>query len=222
MADTTLYFFPMSCARVAMTVLEQVGIDYDIKLINLPGQDQRTPEYLALNPFGKVPALKTGNDVLAENVAIILYLDETYPAAKLLPVANDAFARAKIRADLMWIATTLHPLVRQMRASYNYTVGEAAPVRDKAMELFDPQLRALDAKFAAQQWWYGNDWSAVDAYLGWIVSGYTSTGNDLSPYPGLVAYKARMTEHSAYARMYAKEGRLIEEANIALPPGAIR
>lgn len=222
MADATLYFFPMSCARVAMTVLEQTGIDYDIRIVDLVAHAQKLPEYLAINPAGKVPALTIGDAVLTENVAIILYLDEVHPEAELLPAADDAAARAKARADLMWVATTLHPLVRQMRASIHYTVGETAPVRDKAMELFDPQLRALAAKFERQEWWYGDRWSAVDAYLGWIVSGYTSIGNDLSVYPGLVAYMARTAEYPAYARMYAREGRLIEEQGIMLPPGAIR
>ena len=222
MANPILYFFPMSCARVAMTALEHTGIDYDINIVNLVAHDQKSPEYLAINPVGKIPALMVGDEVLTENVAIILYLDEAYPEAKLLPVAHDPMARARIRADLMWVATTLHPLVRQMRASMRYTVGDVAPVRAKAMELFDPELRALEAKFALQNWWYGEDWSAVDAYLGWAVSGYASTGNDLSVYPGLVDYMSRMADQPAYARMCAKEGRLIDEKQIELPPGAVR
>lgn len=222
MADLRLYFFPMSCARIAMTVLEQTGAAYDVSIVNLMAHDQKSPDYLAINPVGKVPALQVGDAVLTENVAIILYLDEIYPEAGLLPAAQDPVARAGAHADLMWAATTLHPLVRQMRASMHYTVGELAPVRDKALELFAPQLEALDAKFAAQTWWYGDRWSAMDAYLGWVISGFTSTGNDLAVYPSLVAYMARLSAHPAYAAMYAKEGRLIEEAKIELPPGAIR
>ena len=222
MPNPTLYFFPLSCARIAMVALEHTGIAYDTKIVNLMAHDQKGPRYLAINPAGKVPALKLGDVVLTENVAIIQYLDELYPGAGLLPANEDPIARARSHADLMWIATTLHPLVRQLRAPVYYTTDDIAPVRAKALEQFNQQLAALDAELASKSWWYGENWSAADAYLGWIVSGFTSVGNDLAVYPSLVAYMARLSEHPAYARMLAEEGRLIEQAGIVLPPGVLR
>ncbi|NIJ09614.1 glutathione S-transferase [Sphingomonas vulcanisoli] len=222
MADTTLYFFPLSCARVAMTALEQVGIDYDVSVINLMAHGQKAPEYLAINPVGKVPALKVGDEVLTENVAIILYLDELYPEAKLLPPATGPIDRARARADLMWVATVLHPLVRQLRAPKHYTTGDTAPVSDNALEEFGHHFAELDAKFATRDWWYGAQWAAIDGYLAWILSGFTSVGNKLDAFPALAGYVQRLHAHPAYARMFAKEGELMEQQGLTLPPHVVR
>ena len=222
MNNLTLHFFPLTCARVTMTALEQTGVEYEVKLVDFMAHEQKSPAYLAINPAGKVPALQVGKRLLVETVAIILYLDQMHPAAKLLPSRGDPLDAAVVRSDLIWCATTLHPVVRQIRATYYYTTGDVAPVKAKGLEAMATHLSALDRRFEKQTWWFGDDWSAVDAYLAWVISGHTSIGGDLSPYPALVNYMARMAVQPAYSRMFAREGMLIEKATIQLPPGVIR
>jgi glutathione S-transferase len=222
MADVRLYFFPMTCARVTMVALEQAGVAYDVEIIDIMKRGQKAPEYLAINPAGKLPALRIGKAVLTETIAILLYLHELHPQANLLPPADDPIARARLRADLLWVATTLHPLVRQLRAPMHYTIGDVAPVRANALEEFKQELGTLDARLAKASWWYGEEWAVIDAYLGWILSGFTSVGNDLSVFPALAAYVVRLKSHPAYARMYEHEGRLMQSHGLTLPPGVIR
>lgn len=221
MSSATLYFFPLSCARVAMVALEQTGLDYEVEIVNLMAHDQKSPDYLAINLVGKVPAVRIDGGVLTENVAIILYLAERFPKAMLLPATSDLLQVAAVRADLLWCATTMHPLIRQLRATHHYTLGDLAPVKQKAADLMAVEFERLEQRLDGR-WWFGEQWSMVDAYLGWIISAFTSIGSDLSPFPGLVGYMDRLSRWPAYARMFAKEGELLVQAQIQLPPGVIR
>jgi glutathione S-transferase len=83
MADLVLYHASPSRASVALWMLEEIGMPYDIRLLNLSEGDQQKPEYLAVNPMGKVPALKHGDTVITEVAAICTYLADAFPEAKL-------------------------------------------------------------------------------------------------------------------------------------------
>lgn len=222
MSDLKLYFFPLSCARVTMVALEHVGATYDTELVNIVANEQNSTEYLSINSAGKVPALRVGDKFLTENVAIIGYLDQLYPDAGLLPVASDPLDAAMMRANLMWCSTTLHPILRQIRATRHYTNADQEPVKAKGVELLLPQFEALDRRFSAQQWWFDGSWSIMDTYLNWISAGYAIVGGDLAPYPALIAHGQRVTEQPAYRRMFEREGQLIEKTGVHLPPGVVR
>lgn len=222
MPDMTLYFFPLSCARVSMVALEKTGAAYDTRLVNIVANEQNSPDYLAINPAGKVPALKIGERILTENVAIILYLQHMFPDAGLLPKATDPVELAIIRANLMWCATTLHPILRQIRATRHYTAADIEPVKTKGIELLRQQLALLDRHLERQPWWFGDDWSIMDTYLNWISGGYAIVGGDLSDYPALVAHGERVVVESGYRQMFEREGRLIHDTGVHLPPGVVR
>lgn len=222
MADAlTLYFCPMTCARVTMVALERSGAAYHVRLINLMAGEQRAPDYLAVNPMGKVPALRIGDRVLTENAAILLYLDGAYPEAGLLPHAIDPVEVATARSDLIWCATSLHPLVRQIRAPAHYTLGDQDAVRAKGVEAVAPILARFEARFAAADWWFGPAWSIVDTYIAWAVAGW-ATAIDLAPYPSVAAHGGRVAAQPAFGAMLAREAALMAEAGMQLPPGMAR
>ncbi len=89
MADLTLYHIAPSRSSIALWMLEEVGVPYDIKLLKMSEGDNLKPDYLAINPLGKVPALKHGDTVITEVAAICTYLADEFPAAKLnVPVGT--------------------------------------------------------------------------------------------------------------------------------------
>jgi len=89
MAKLTLYHASPSRASIALWMLEELGEPYDIHLLSLTGGDNRKPEYLAINPMGKVPAVRHGDTVVTEVAAICTYLADEFSAAKLnVPVGN--------------------------------------------------------------------------------------------------------------------------------------
>ena len=88
-----LFYAPGSCALASHVALEEVGAEYEAVRVDLRANDQRKPEYLAINPKGRVPALVTDKGVLTENPAILAFVAQSFPEARLAPL-DDAFAFA--------------------------------------------------------------------------------------------------------------------------------
>src|SRR6478672_4723401 len=97
---TTLWMAPFTCARVTAIALEEAGVEFDTRLVRFMRGEHKSPKFKARNPKGKVPALEIDGEVLTENVAILTYLAERFPQARLLPSTETAAARAHVLADL--------------------------------------------------------------------------------------------------------------------------
>ena len=81
----TLYHFPGACSRVTMQALEEIGLSYDDVGVNMRTNGQKAPDYLAVNPKGKVPAIGFDGHIMTENAAILWFLHSQHPDAALLP-----------------------------------------------------------------------------------------------------------------------------------------
>src|SRR5919108_4952485 len=93
----TFFFGPQSCALASHIALEEADADYKAIKLDLAAGDQRKPEFLKVNPKGRVPALATDRGILTENPAILAFIAQTHPAKKLAPL-DDAYAFGKIQA----------------------------------------------------------------------------------------------------------------------------
>ena len=103
-----LFWAPRSCALASHIALEEVGAVYSTQLVNFAVNEQRSPEYLAINPKGRVPALVTDRGVLTETPAMLAYIAQIFPKAKLAPL-DDPFTFAKIQAFNSYLCSTVHP-----------------------------------------------------------------------------------------------------------------
>ena len=95
MPELKLFVAPNTCARVPTIALEEIGEPFETELIRTAAKQQNSPEYLAINPKGKVPALLIDGEPLTENVAILRWLNQTYPDANLLPATSDDLEAAR-------------------------------------------------------------------------------------------------------------------------------
>src|SRR5688572_13285101 len=102
-----LFYAPGSCALASHIALEESGAPYEAERVDLGGGQQRSPAYLKLNPKGRVPALATDRGVISENPAILAYIAQAFPKAKLAPL-DDPFAFARIQAFNGYLSSTLH------------------------------------------------------------------------------------------------------------------
>lgn len=102
-----LYFSNGSCSLSTHIALEESGATFDAQRLNLREQEQKRPEYLAINPKGRVPSLVVDGGVITEVPAILSYIADTHPQAKLLPPPGE-FARAKAQEWMAWCASTVH------------------------------------------------------------------------------------------------------------------
>lgn len=208
MAQFTLYAAPGACSRVPLISLEEAGAEFDLKLVRFMNGEHKRPDYLALHPAGKVPLLMTPEGPLTQNVAIARYLGSVFPA--LLPQADSAYADAKITADLAFCADTLHPNVTRMRMPMFMVDGEEAQasVKAKAFEAIHPLAKVVNDRLAEGTWWFGDDWSILDAYVYWVWFRITGCGFPVGDYSALAAHAAAMEDRPAVQRALAKDAAL--------------
>jgi glutathione S-transferase len=205
MTDLKLFYFPGACSRVTLVALETIGVPYEAEPVNLMAGEHMKPAYQAINPRGKVPALLVDGKLLTENVAILSWLNETWPEAGLLPRVEGAFANAEQLSDLVWISSVWHPTVRANKMPTRWTTGDVEPVRDRGKQLMRPLLEHLDARLAAAPWYYGNTWSIVDMYLYWSYTTAEKGEYALDGFDHIEDHRRAIETMSAFKAALARE-----------------
>ena len=160
------YTHPQSRGRVARWMLEETGAPYTTEFVEYGEAGMKTPAYLAINPMGKVPALRCGDRVITENAAICAWLADAYPAARLAPALDDP-----ARADyLRWLFYVAGPLEEAMFA--RAAKIEADPV-SAGFGRVEDVVDTLEGLLSSRQFVAGDRFSAADlmlsAYVGWYM-----------------------------------------------------
>jgi glutathione S-transferase len=206
--NLTFYTNPMSRGQIVRWMLEEVGASYEQVLLDY-GTTMKAPEYLAINPMGKVPAIKHGNHVVTECAAICAYLAEAFPEAGLAPTANE-------RADYYrWLFFAAGPLEQ---AIVNTSLGFVVPADREVMAGYGNLEAAADAlagAVSAHEYVAGDRFTATDVYVGSQIS-WGLEFNTLPKHPAFEAYAARVTGRPAYKRAREIDLALIAEAQKAL------
>lgn len=207
MTDVVLYYAPGTCARVPMISLEEAGQDFDARVVAFLAGEHKDPEFLTFNPAGKVPALIIDGQPLSENVAIVWYLAQHFPDAKLLPMSLDPIEQAQILSDLSYCASVLHPLVTRIRLPQTFcTLPDAAQdVWNIAAAAMDFHLCRIEERLKDRPWWYGEEWSSVDAYINWVWMRVTGAGISEAAYPNLADHDRRFLSRPAVQRALHRE-----------------
>jgi glutathione S-transferase len=206
-----LYFSPGSCPRVSIIALEETGAPFETHLIAFMAGEHRKPEFLAHNPSGKVPVLLVDGQPIVQTVAILGFLDESFPDAGLFPKRGTPLARAEFLADLVSFSADLHPIVTRIafpQVMIDHAEGAAA-LRVKALEMMAFQLNRFEVRLQHQAWLAGQQWSVLDAYLHWIWFRITGAGFDPAPFPGVAAHYARTLERPSVKRALAREAEAV-------------
>ena len=207
-----LYMAPGTCARVSSICLEEVGLDFETVAVRFLKGEHKSPVYKQLNPLGKVPALVIDGDVLTENVAIIVYLNEVFSDSNLMPAAPTTLARSHQFADLCFCSATLHPIVTRIRMPQFFANEDAVQsVWEKACRAMVEFFAYIDNRLATRSWWYGEQWSAMDAYLYWIFWRVQGAGFDVTKYSYFMDHFNRMEQRPSVQRACQREKRVEAE-----------
>ena len=198
------YTNPMSRGQIARWMLEEVGEPYEQVLLDF-GTTMKAPEYLAINPMGKVPAVVHDGHVVTEAAAICAYLADAFPDKGLAPPAGE-------RADYYrWLFFAAGPVEQ---AVVNKSLGFAVPA-DKAMMAgygnFDQAMDGLEAAVSGKQFVAGDRFSAADVYVGSQV-GWGLAFGSIEKRPAFEAYWAGLSQRPAYLRGKAIDDELIARA----------
>ncbi len=204
-----LHFAPQTCARVTLTALEESGAPFETRLIAFLAGEHHKPDFLAINPAGKVPALETVDGVIVQNVAILTYLAEKFPDAGLLPQRDDIAGRADVLAQLLRCSSDLHPLVTRfvMAPMISTEPGQAPQIRAAAREALCFQLGSVERLLARQEWLLPEGWSIIDAYVAWIWFRITGAGFDASAFPAIAAHYDEASARPSAQAVLAHEER---------------
>ena len=204
MADLTFYTNPMSRGQTVRWMLEEVGQRYETRILEY-GTTMKAPDYLAINPMGKVPAIAHNGKIVTEVAAIVCYLADAFPEAGLAPDPAD-------RAEYYrWIFFCAGPVEAAFTAK---SLGWEVPPERTAMAGFgtyDLAIDTLEKAVSGKQWIAGDRYTAADLFVGAYIS-FMLRFNLLDPRPAFTDYAARATDREAGRRAQEIDGKLIAEA----------
>ncbi len=208
--NLALYFAPGACSFVPHVGLEAVkaagGPDFEPRLVKFHKGEHRTPEYLAMNPNGQVPVLVVDGKPLNQIVAIIEYLDRSFPQAELLP--TEPWARAQAMSQLAWMNNTVHPTFTHVFRPENYCESEAAKVevRKSALPRYRSYLERIQTWVAgAAPYWLGERITCHDAYAFTLLRWGGYAGIDPKSLPGYLGYVERVMQAGPVAKALERE-----------------
>ena len=205
--DLIFYTNPQSRGRIVRWMLEEVGQPYCTEVVAFDGA-QKAPEYLAINPMGKVPALVHRGNVVTEGAAICAYLADAFPGAGLAPAVDDPLRGAYYR----WLFFAAGPVEAAVSAK---ALGLLAPPERAGMVGYGSFEQVVDtleiAAKAAAPWLLGEVFTAADVYLGSQVS-WGLQFKTLPERPAFVEYAARLRGREAARRAVALDDALLAEA----------
>jgi glutathione S-transferase len=207
-----LYFAPGACSFVPHCLLEiqsqANGFAYESSMIKLHKGEQKSPDYLAINPRGQVPVLVDGTTVITQIVAICNYIHEKFPTTALLP--TDPIEKAKVQSIFAWMNNTVHPAFTHFFMPAKFTSDEAAQSAIKAhaagqyRELLE-ELQAMVVDLKHQPWFSGTQLGPVDAYALTLLRWGGFLGVNPETLPVLWTHVQKVAAHPAVAAVIERE-----------------
>ena len=211
-----LHYFPSNASITPHVLLEEMGLPFDLKLVDRANHAQKSPEYLKLNPNGLIPVLVDGDMVLYETAAICLHLTDTHPQMGLAPAVGTK-ERAQFYKWLMWMTNTVQPAIIMYFYTDRYTSSTdpvvIAQIKAKTQERIGAMLQQLDDHLADNggPWMMGEKFSVLDIYafmLGrWtrLFEGAPPATQPAKMWPHLGPFMHRVLARPAVQRVVAKE-----------------
>jgi glutathione S-transferase len=207
----TLHYFPGNASLIPHLLLEELGVPFELALVDRANQAHKAPAYLALNPNGLIPVLverrAEGDLVLYETAAICLYLLDTHPGSGLAP-EHGTTARAHFDKWLVWLTNTLQAalIVYFYPERWADDAAAVAQVKAHAEAKIGAMLDQLDSQLADQPWLLGEAISAVDLYAFVLCRWTRGMARPARSLPRLGPWLQRLLARPAVQRAFATEG----------------
>ncbi|MFC4272485.1 glutathione S-transferase [Sneathiella chungangensis] len=201
-----LFFSPGTVALASHITLAETGADYEAIRVDFAAGEQMKPDYLAINPKGRVPSLITDQGILTETPAILLYLAQSYPEANLAPL-SDVFQLARLQSFTSYLCSTVHVNHAHRRRGSRWATEETSfeDMRRKVTENMADCFALIQTEMFEGPWVMGNDYSVADPYLFTVGRWLEGDDVDIKDYPKIAEHSARMTERPAVQRALAEQ-----------------
>lgn len=201
----TLYYAPRSCSTAAHIVLEEIGVPYRAVKVDFAVAEQRSPEFLRLNPKGKVPVLVDGSDIITENVAIQYHLLMKHPEARLWP--DDHIGRVHWLSFVAWLSNSVQPDARHITRPENYCDDPSShpALRSKGRATLAKWMGAIDSRLSQGTWILGDNYTTADPYALVFAGVAERFGVPIGGFLHLVEWVRRALERPAVRRILELE-----------------
>jgi glutathione S-transferase len=198
MTTITLYYAPGTCAQAVRIALHEAGVPHEAVRIDFSAAEQRSPAYLAVNPKGRVPALLTEHGVLTETPALLAYVAQRFPEARLAPA--DAFGFARMQEFHSYLASTVHVAhAHRPRAARWADEPEAqAAMQRKVPANMAECFEVIERHYLGDgPWVMGGQYTVADGYLFTVAGWLKSDGVDIARFPQVHAHFQRVAARPA-------------------------
>ncbi len=201
-----LYYAAHTCSLASHIALEDAGADFEAVRISFKSNQQNSPDYLAVNPKGRVPALVTDRGVLTETPAMLAYIAQTFPRARLAPL-DDAFAFAQVQSFNSYLCSSLHVAHAHRMRGYRWASEESSfeDMRRKAPEAVGACFALIESEMLQGPWVMGESYTVCDPYLFTVAQWMEGDGLDPDDFPKVRDHRARMAARASVRKAVAAE-----------------
>lgn len=201
-----LFYAAHTCSLASHIALEDAGAEYSTQRISFEANEQRSPAYLAVNPKGRVPALATGRGILTETPAMLAYIAQTYPQARLAPL-DDPYAFAQVQAFNSYLCSTVHVAHAHRMRGYRWADDPVAiaEMQRKAPHSVGAAYDLVERDMLEGPWVMGAAYTICDPYLFTLAQWIEGDGVDPARLPKIVEHRRRMSARPAVRKAIADE-----------------
>jgi glutathione S-transferase len=202
-----LYYATGTCALATHIALEEARAPYEAVRMDFGAQAQRSPEYLAINPKARVPALVTEHGTLTETPALLIYVAQSFPAAELAPL-SDPFALGQVQEFNSYLCATVHVAHAHGRRGSRWADDAAAieAMKRKVPSTMTECFELIETKLLKGPWVMGERYTVCDPYLFTIASWLEGDGVDTAKLPRVLEHRRRTLARPAVQKVVAEEG----------------
>jgi glutathione S-transferase len=203
----TFYYGVGTCALATHIALEEVGAPYEAVRLDMAGGQQRSADYLKVNPKGRVPALVTERGVLTETPALLAFIAQQFKAANLAPL-DDPFAFARVQEINSFLCSTVHVAHAHKTRGARWTDDAAAmeTMKRKVPETMAAAFELIESEMIKGPWVMGDAYTICDPYLYTMARWLEGDSVDVSRFPKVKAHMQKMQARPAVARVLSAQG----------------
>ena len=190
-----LYYAANTCSLATHIALEDAGAAYTVTRISFAAKQQQSADYLKINPKARVPALVTPRGILTETPAMLAFVAQSYPAAKLAPL-DDPYAFAEVQSFNSYLCSVLHVAHAHRMRGYRWADDPAsfADMQRKVPQSVGACFDLIETQMLSGPWVFGDTYTIADPYLFTIAQWMEADGVDPARVPKVAAHRARMSE----------------------------
>ena len=203
-----LYYAAHTCSLATHIVLEEVGADYSTVRVDFAKEQQKSPEFLKVNPKARVPALVTDKGILTETPAMLVYVAQSFPASRLA-LMDDPFAFAQVQAFNSYLCSHLHVAHAHRMRGYRWVDADdkasIAAMQRKVPESVGAAFELIERDMLKGPWVMGERYTICDPYLFTLAQWLEADGVDPARIPRVIDHRRRMAERPGVKKAIAEE-----------------